>query len=172
MLYHGSEYADLPYIKANSKSHSTGEMVAYFSSDRVYALVCSRPKTNRFVTMGYRSYDGKQHYFERFPNQLEELYSGLTGYLYIRDSEDGFVNLRDHTWEISSDVHFDRCERVNDLYAAILEEEKAGNVVVHHYHEIDPEEQKMHANHIKEYMETYSAEEKEFYQKYFSALWD
>ena len=71
MLYHGSEFANLPYIMANAKSHSTGKQVAYFTSDRVYALVCSRSKPNRFVTMGYHADDGKQHYYERFPNQLE-----------------------------------------------------------------------------------------------------
>ena len=29
MLFHGSEHADLPYIKANAKSHTTGKEVAY-----------------------------------------------------------------------------------------------------------------------------------------------
>ena len=172
VLYHGSALAELPYIKANAKSHVTGEQVAYFSSDRVYALVCARQKTNRFVTMGYRSEDDKQHYFERFPDQLEELYSGRTGYLYILESEDGLDNLRDHSWESREDVHYDRCERVDDLYQAILEEEKLGYVVIHRYHEIDPAEQKMHANHIKEHMDSFAPEQKEFYYKYFSSLWD
>ena len=172
MLFHGSEHADLPYIKANAKSHTTGKEVAYFTSDRVYALVCSRHKQNRFVTMGYRNDDGKQHYFERFPNQLELLYRGLTGYLYILDSSEGLENLRDHSWESSENVYYDRCECVDDLFQAILEEEKLGNVVIHRYSEIDPAEQKMHANYIKERMDEYSAEQKEFYYKYFSSLWD
>ena len=172
MFYHGSYFANLPYIMANAKSHSTGKQVAYFTSDRVYALVCSRSKPNRFVTMSYHADDGKQHYYERFPNQLEELYSGLTGYLYLLESSEGLENLRDHSWESCENVCFDRCERVDDLFQAILEEEKLGNVVIHRYLEIDPEEQKMHANYIKAHMEKYSPEEKEFYYKYFSALWD
>ena len=171
VLYHGSALASLPYIKANSKSHATGKQVAYFTSDRVYALVCSRQKMNRFVTMGYRKDDNKQHYFERFPNQLEELYSGQTGFLYIRDSNKGLVNLVDHSWESTENVYYDRCERVDDLCQAILEEEKLGNVVIHRYHEIDPREQKMHANYIKEHMGTLP-EQKEFCIRYFSSLWD
>lgn len=38
--------------------------------------------------------------------------------------------------------------------------------------EIDPKEQKKHTNYIKAHMDQYSPEEKEFYYKYFSALWD
>ena len=73
MIYHGSCISGLHTIKANSKSHSTGRLVAYFSEDRCYALVCCRIKAENFVTMGVGA-DGRQHYFERFPNQLESLY--------------------------------------------------------------------------------------------------
>ena len=39
MIYHGSCISGLHTIKANSKSHSTDNFVAYFSEDRCYALV-------------------------------------------------------------------------------------------------------------------------------------
>ena len=44
MIYHGSCISGLHTIKANSKSHSTGNFVAYFSEDRCYALVCCRSR--------------------------------------------------------------------------------------------------------------------------------
>ena len=61
MLYHGSNVGGLHVIKANAKSHVTGECVAYFTEDRCYALVCCRDREENFVTMGIRE-DGKQHY--------------------------------------------------------------------------------------------------------------
>ncbi|MBR3299728.1 MAG: hypothetical protein IKI64_11115 [Clostridia bacterium] len=64
-LYHGSILGGLDTILANAKSHSGGGRVAYFTTDRVYALVCCRGRDENFVTMGPR--DGIQHYFERFP---------------------------------------------------------------------------------------------------------
>ena len=73
MIYHGSCISGLHTIKANSKSHSTGKMVAYFSEDRCYALVCCRSRAENYVTMGVGA-DGRQHYIEYFPNQLETLY--------------------------------------------------------------------------------------------------
>ena len=74
MIYHGSCISGLHTIKANSKSHSTDNFVAYFSEDRCYALVCCRSRDENFVTMGVGA-DGKQHYIERFPNQLETIQS-------------------------------------------------------------------------------------------------
>ena len=52
MLFHGTNISGLSTIKANSKSHSTGKTVAYFSEDRCYALICCRSRTENFVTMG------------------------------------------------------------------------------------------------------------------------
>ena len=65
LFYHGSILKGLNIILANAKSHVDGSQVAYFTTDRVYALVCCRSRQENFVTMGLR--DGIQTYFERFP---------------------------------------------------------------------------------------------------------
>lgn len=170
MLYHGTCLEGLNCIEANAKSHATGGKVAYFTEDRVYALVCCRPSEENFVTMGIRE-DGKYHYYERFPNQLEVLYANRRGYLYVLDSAKGLVNTKGRTWESDKDKAVDRCEIIDDVYEAILEEERKGNVVVHRYQDIDPVEQKMHANYIKEHLDDNQAM-KPFYLKNFSSLWD
>lgn len=72
MIYHGSCISGLHTIKANSKSHSTGNFVAYFSEDRCYALVCCRSRDENFVTMGVGA-DGKQHYTIIKPGAKEKL---------------------------------------------------------------------------------------------------
>lgn len=171
MLYHGTVMAGLSIIKANVISHISGKMVAYFTEDRCYALVCCRDKRENFVTMGLKE-DGKQHYYERFPNQLKILYGNKQGYLYLLDKVERLKNTKDHTWESEADVSIDRCEVVQDVYSEILKEEKRGNIVIHRYSEIDPLEQKMHANYIKEHLGDEGEEMRSFYLKHFSALWE
>lgn len=171
MLYHGSNIGGLKFIKANSSSHATGERVAYFTEDRCYALVCCRGRENNFVTMGIRE-DGKQHYFERFPEQLKVLYGKKCGYLYVLNTNKGMENTKGRTWESKEDVLVDRCEVIEDVYLELLREEANGNLIIHRYAEIDPAEQKMHANYIKEHISESSEDMQRFYHTHFSSLWD
>lgn len=171
MLYHGSIIKGLNVISANAYSHSRGKNVAYFTEDRVYALVCCRRKEENFVTMGLR--DGQQHYFERFPNQLEIIYKNKEGYLYRLHSNHDLVHTTMHTWESDVDVAPDDCEYVKDVYEEILKEELEGNVVIHRYKDIDPVEQQMHAEYIKEHIDDEEyAGYKEFLRKHFQMLWE
>ena len=170
MHYHGSVTGGLKFIKANSRSHTSGKQVAYFTEDRSYALICCRSRSENFVTMGIGK-DGKQHYYERFPDQLKTLYSGKRGYIYAPISDDGMVKTKGRTWESEKDVPVYQRELVPDVYAEVLKEENAGNVVIHRYAEIDVAEQKMHAEYIKEHIEDEGEEMKQFYLKHFSPLW-
>ena len=171
MIYHGSCIPGLRTIKANSKSHSTGKLVAYFSEDRCYALVCCRSAAENFVTMGVGA-DGRQHYFERFPNQLETLYKGRQGYIYFLDSADGMTRGKGRSWESEHDVPVSQCENVADVYSEILREEALGHIVIHRYSEIAPAEQKRHANHIRDHLMDEGEEMAKFYRLHFSSLWD
>ena len=171
MIYHGSCIPGLHTIKANSRSHSTGKLVAYFSVDRCYALVCCRSRAENFVTMGVGA-DGRQHYFERFPNQLETLYKGRKGYIYFLDSTDGMIRGKGHSWESEHDVPVAQCEIIDDVYSEILREEALGNVVIHRYSEVDPAEQKRHANYLKDHLMDEGEEMAKFYCRHFSSLWD
>ena len=171
MLYHGTVLDGLRVIKANSSSHVSGKPVAYFTEDRCYALICCRGRGENFVTIGLRE-DGKQHYYERFPNQLEVLYGGKQGYLYSPAAEaKGLKNSKGHTWESELDVPVRLCEAVEDVCSEILKEEKAGRIVIHRYSEIDPTEQKMHARYVKEHMDEEGEAMKRFYLTHFSPLW-
>ena len=171
-FYHGIIFGGLDRILANANSHVDGGKVAYFTTDRVYALVCCRSKAENFVTMGPDS-DGKQHYFERFPNQLKALYQGREGFLYQPLSAEGLKNTKGHTWESAVDVPVVQKERIPDVYAEILREEELGRVIIHRYDEIDPQEQKLHANYIRDHLsdEVYFAC-RDFLCRHFSSLWD
>ena len=94
-LYHGSIIRGLKLILANAKSHVDGSPVAYFTTDRVYALICCRSREENFVTMGIK--DGIQHYYERFPDQLKIMYDGKEGFLYRPISNVNLTNTNGHT---------------------------------------------------------------------------
>ena len=171
MLYHGSVVGGLTTIWARSKSHSSGEKVAYFTLDRVYALVCCRMPTENFVTMGPDS-SGKQHYFERFPDQLKVMYAGREGYLYTPVSEEGLVRTRGRSFESVTDVPVTLFEHVQDVYAEILKEERAGGVIIHRYADIDPQEQRQMTLAIREgWKKGEFAEYSDFVYEHFSPLW-
>lgn len=171
MLYHGSCIPGLRVIKANSKSHSTGKLVAYFSEDRCYALVCCRSMTENYVTMGVAA-DDKQHYIEYFPNQLETLYKGRQGYIYSLAFTDGMTRGKRHAWECEHDVPVSQCECIADVYSEILREEALGHVVIHRYSEVAPAKQKDYANYIRDHLADEGADMENFYRLHFSSLWD
>ncbi len=171
LLYHGSIIKGLNIILANAKSHVDEGKVAYFTTDRVYALVCCRNRQENFVTMGSR--DGVQNYFERFPNQLRTLYEGKEGFLYRPISSHGFKNTKGNTWESPMDVPVVLHEYIPNVYSEILHEEADGNVIIHRYTEIDPTEQKIHANYIRDHLDDpVYAEYRDFLLQHFSSLWD
>ena len=171
ILYHGSIVKGLHCILANAKSHTDGRKVAYFTTDRVYALVCCRSREENFVTMGLKA--GKPHYYERFPDQLKIMYDGREGFLYQPAANAGLINTNGHTWESHADVPVILYEHILNIYPEILREEAAGNVVIHRYAEIDPAEQNMHANYLRDHIDDpLLAQYRDFIILYFSPLWD
>ena len=170
-FFHGSVIGGLDVILANAKSHVNGNSVAYFTTDRVYALVCCRSRQENFVTMGPRN--GIQHYFERFPDQLKTMYEGKEGFLYQPISTATLTNTKGHTWESPVNVPVILVEHIPNVYPEILREEAAGNVIVRRYAEIDPAEQKLDANYIRDHLDDpLSTEYREFLIQHFSSLWD
>lgn len=171
IFYHGTIFGGLDVILANAKSHVDGSNVAYFTTDRVYALVCCRSRQENFVTMGPK--DGVQHYFERFSDQLKLMYDGREGFLYRPVSSAKLKNTKGHTWESAVDVPVVLQEHIPNVYPEILSEESAGNVVIHRYAEIDPAEQKLHANYLRDHLDDpLFAEYRDFLYRHFSPLWD
>ena len=170
-FFHGTVIGGLDMILANAKSHVDGSKVAYFTTDRIYALVCCRSRQENFVTMGLR--DGIQTYFERFPDQLKVLYDGKEGFIYRPVSAETLKNTRSHTWESPVDVPVVLLEHIPNVYTEILKEEEAGNVIIRRYADIDPAEQKEMANHIRDDLDNpRCAAYRDFLYEHFSPLWD
>lgn len=174
MLYHGSYLGGLTVIAANSRSHTTGKPVAYFTESRAYALVCCRPPEENFVTAGIGK-DGRLHYFERFPDQLNVMYDGKVGYLYsVEQSGTMTPASKPQAYESETDVPVRSCERVENVYAALLEELRKGTMILHRYEDIAPEEQKQNAIEIRDSLlnDPISKRYRAFLIEHFKDLWE
>ncbi|MBQ1631930.1 MAG: hypothetical protein II049_03830 [Clostridia bacterium] len=174
LLYHGSYLGGLSVIAANSRSHTTGKPVAYFTESRAYALVCCRPPEENFVTAGIAK-DGRLHYFERFPNQLQTMYDGKVGYLYTVERSCSMTPaLKPQAYESEADVSVRSCERVENVYAALQAELQQGTMILHRYEDIDPAEQKQNAVGIRDSFlnDPIGKPIRAFLIEHFKDLWD
>ena len=101
------------------------------------------------------------------------MYDGKEGFLYQPVSNVNLTNTKGHTWESHVNIPVILHEHVLNLYAEILREEAGGNMIIHRYSEIDPDEQKLHANYIRDHLdEPLYAEYRDFLFQHFSSLWD
>ncbi len=174
MLYHGSYLGGLSCIAANSRSHTTGKRVAYFTESRAYALVCCRPPEENFVTAGVGK-DGKLHYFERFPDQLNVMYDGKVGFLYTVERSDRMSPAsKPQAYESETDVPVRSCERIENVYAALSGELRKETMVLHRYEDIDPAEQRQNAIDIRDSLlnDPISKPYRAFLIEHFKDLWE
>ena len=88
-----------------------------------------------------------------------------------RDAQHNF-DTRGNTWESTQAVPVSRCKVITDVYEEILKEEAYGSLVIHRYSEIDPAEQQMHANYIRDHLDMQGEEMKDFFITHFHGLWD
>ena len=101
----------------------------------------------------------------KFCTKVERVYQPL--------SVETLKNTKGHTWESMVDVPVVQREHIQDIYAEILREEELGRVMIHRYDEIDPKEQKMHANYMRDHLsDAVYWECRDFLYQHFSSLWD
>ncbi|MDW7656905.1 MAG: DUF4111 domain-containing protein [Bacillota bacterium] len=133
--YHGTTTPGITELKANP--------IVYLTPNRAYALFYIVDKNVNWVTCGIKDNDGKVHYDERFPNQLEKLYNGKSGYLYRCNDAEGLILGKSRDIVVSqSPVSVAGYEFIPDVFHEILNYEKAGAVVVKRYKNLTDTEKK------------------------------
>ncbi|MCL2839873.1 MAG: hypothetical protein FWE05_03785 [Defluviitaleaceae bacterium] len=132
LFFHASNIRNLTEILPLSKHHNSGEKVAYFTPLRAYALFYLRDMEINHVTCGVNE-DGIAVYHEQFHNQLETLYQGRSGYLYICENKNMELAHINGVWTASQPVTASRIEYVADVLVEILEAEKSGAVQIVRY---------------------------------------
>lgn len=91
-LYHGTTVSGLEVLRAGSLDRD-GNPVLYLTNQYAYSLFYIRDREINFVTCGV-STDGTVNYDEKFPQQLQTLYQGISGWVYEVDvdAKPGKVN--------------------------------------------------------------------------------
>jgi hypothetical protein len=131
IYYHGTITKGISELRADP--------VLYLTANRAYALFYIIDKDINWVTCGVKD-DGVVHYDERYPNQLERLYGGKSGFLYsVRDGNFTHGKSRD-IYVSDTPVAVTACEFIPDVYAEILRYEASGLIAVKRYETLSADE--------------------------------
>jgi len=148
IFYHASNIGNLTEIKPLSKLHGSGEAVSYFTPIRAYALFYLRDMEINHVTCGVNK-DGIVVYHEQFLNQLQTLYQGRSGYLYICENKNMELAHTNGVWAASQSLIPSKTEYVADVYAEILKAEESGAIHVVRYDSLPDEKKQEYVDMMK-----------------------
>ena len=133
IFYHASNNENLKELLPLSILHDSNEKVCYVTPVRAYALFYLRDMTINHVTCGVSS-DGVVTYDEQFPSQLEKIYQGGSGYLYICENSNKItIGHTKGVWVLRQPTKISTVECINDVYAEIINAENDGKVKVNRY---------------------------------------
>jgi len=148
ILYHASNIGNLIEILPLSKLHGCSEMAAYFTPLKAYALFYLRDMEVNHVTCGVNK-NGVVVYHEQFPNQLETLYYGRSGYLYMCENINMELAHTNGVWAAMQPVVVSKAEFISDVYTEILKAEKSGEIQVIRYNSLSDEKKQSFVEMMK-----------------------
>ena len=170
-LYHGTTVSNIERLRSNSKDKE-GNSVLYLTDNRTYSLFYIRDREIDFVTCGVGE-DGKVHYDEKFPNQLEVLYKGRSGYVYETDVAAEMHRIRG-IWICKGDAKVTGVKYIPDVYLAILDEIEKGNVIFLSYERLTENQKRKNHQGVVDYLKRgrLSPAKKMFFRRYFPEAWE
>lgn len=126
ILYHGSFVPGITALRPFASNHE--KPYVYLTHSKVLATVYAHnPMTrpNGFFTYWWDK-DGTLCYDEYFENQMEEIYSGQRGYVYV--CRGAYPQLEKMPWVYLSEetVPVEECIEIPDIFAQLLQYEKEG----------------------------------------------
>lgn len=183
-LYHGSAFADIHIIKAESALHGTDHTkVVYLTDNLPYSLFYiwdskHNIKKGKHVTAWIK--DGVVYYEEQFRGQLEAFYKGVSGYVYCVERSEQFkpVNNREAMWFCETDAPVQKVYCISDVYSEILNYAKDGKVKIMNFDDVSKERiadlysiitQRIIKNGL---LNNEDLEDARFYQTFFKKAWD
>ena len=153
-LYHGSFVPHLTKLMPFPSNH--GKPYVYLSDNATLALLYAHNPIAR--PGGFFPYwfdkAGKLHYDEYFPDQMHQMYGGHDGWVY-HASANGLTQLDNMPWVYLSEspVQVIRAVHIPDLYAALLDAEQAGQLILHRYKDIPEEQREIHRKIVRKSLE-------------------
>jgi len=130
MLYHATTIDGLDLLRAESHDRY-GNKVLFLTDNFLYSLFYIRDREINFVTCGVRE-SGIVHYDEKFPDQLKTLYSGMSGWVYVVETDAEHTNIPG-IYVLRNAVPIVEKIYIPDVYHAIQLEIRKGNVHLHNY---------------------------------------
>lgn len=169
-LFHGTTMGHLEMLQSNSKDMNDNP-VLYLTDNRTYSLFYIRNREIDFVTCGVGE-DGKVYYDEKFPNQLQTLYDGMSGYIYETDTSAQKYRTRG-IWLCSGNVNVTGSEYIPNVYQAIQKEIEKGTVVFLSYDSLTEEQREMNRQGVLSYLRQRKLppQRESFYRRYFPEAW-
>lgn len=173
MLYHASPVKGIVRLEPRISNH--GIPLIYFSRKRENVLVylCNavekyckesgfewHDKWSKWGPYGFNK-DGILRLEEYYPNAMEETYKGVSAYIYCVDENPDSKDLTGIPFAVTMDHPVDvaGCEFVPDAYAAILEAEAAGKLLIRRYEDMSKAE---HAWIEKTILEEYKTGQEDY----------
>lgn len=180
-LYHGSIVPNIKVLETRSKLHHTNQQIVYLTSSIPYALVYiwdskKNSSNKKHVTCGIRN--GVVFYEEKFPNQLETFYKGVSGYLYCVNCENTYpVHNREFMYYSLDNKLVIKTIFIEDVYEELLKYEALGVFKVYRYNEQTEEKKNefklMNAYYlIKSEFFKNNHEQIQFWKKYYRESWN
>ena len=149
ILYHGSKTANIDTLRPFLSNHE--KPYVYLTHSKVLATAYAHNPLTR--PNGFFSYwwskDGTLCYDEYFPNQLETIYAGQTGYVY--ECVGDYPQLDKMPWVYLSgeSVPVIRCTRIPDIYQELLEYERQGLLKVRRWDTVSAGQRELWKNVVK-----------------------
>lgn len=139
-VYHGSSTGGIETLRPFVSNH--GDPYVYLTHSEVLAAIYAHNPLTR--PGGWFTYcwakDGRLFYDEYFENQLEEIYSGRSGYVYACEGD--FPTMEKMPWvSLSTEpVPVTTCRFIPDLYAQLLQYEREGRLVIRRWQDWRPDQ--------------------------------
>lgn len=170
-LYHGTDVSGLEILRANSRDRE-GRPVLYLTDHFSYSLFYIRDREIDFVTCGVRD-GGVIHYDEKFPDQLEILYRGRSGWVYEVDV-DAEPTRTKGIYVVRKDAPVSRVYRIPDALTAIRDEIGKGRIQLLRYEDLTAEQRHLNREGMIRYFlsgRKLSPEKEQFHRQHFPEEW-
>ena len=171
-FYHGSTVENLTMLEPVSRGGPARDVV-YLTDNRAYCLFYIRDREIDYVTCGVRRV-GIVQYEEKFPGQLKEMYSGVSGWCYGVDAEAEPTRIPGIWGSRQAAVVVDRTY-IPDVYDAVRGEISRGSVAFLRYEDLTAEPRSLNHQGIVRCFLTDSAmnpQRAAFFRKHFPEAWE
>lgn len=160
LLYHGSSTSGIITLRPSISNHA--KPFVYLTDCAVLALLYAHNPIKRPGGFFPYYFDkaGLLHYEEYFCDQTRKIYAEHSGWIYTAETG-SFSHLEKMPWVYLSetDVSVSDTTFIPDIYAALTEAERDGQLIIHRYEDASVEQRKMNLRVVQKSLEGHANED-------------